>query len=215
MYEEAQEVFDHLPIRRETLENDYIDHLWQVFITLDGSETVARPFAVMPFHLLFMMVVQYRVLRIANAQKHTSDLFFSGVGGRNTPQLLSGQRSVFDMALVNERTMPEIFQLINLDREEIKKIKDLVNDRNDKLAHAKGGIESNPEIKIEEYLASLRAIQVCMQPLNDGVASEWEKDLTTEDDGKEFIESRLLNSYLCPADFKTGILESKFIKFIM
>jgi hypothetical protein len=215
MYEEAQEVFDYLPIRRETLENDYINHLWQVFITLDGSGTVARPFAVMPFHLLFMMAMQYKVLRIANTQKHASDLFFSGVGGRNKEQLLSEQRSVFDIALINERTMPEIFQLIGLDSEIIKEIKDLVDDRNDKLAHAKGGIELEPEIRIEEYLVSLRAIQICMQPLNDGIASEWGKDLTTEDDGKEFIESRLLDSYLCLEDFKTGILESKFGEFIM
>ena len=55
MYEDAQNIFEYLPIRRDTTENDYIDHLWQAFSALDSADATARPFAVMPFHLLFMM----------------------------------------------------------------------------------------------------------------------------------------------------------------
>jgi len=53
MYKDAQEIFNYLPIRRDTPENDYINHLWQAFFALDQTDTTARPFAVMPFHLLF------------------------------------------------------------------------------------------------------------------------------------------------------------------
>ena len=69
MYEDAQEIFEYLPIRRNTTENDYIDHLWQAFSALSQTETTARPFAVMPFHLLFMLALQYKVLRISKEQK--------------------------------------------------------------------------------------------------------------------------------------------------
>ena len=65
MYENAQEIFDYLPINRSKLEADYIDHLWNVFIALDNAENSARPFVMMPFHLLFMLALQYKVLRIA------------------------------------------------------------------------------------------------------------------------------------------------------
>ena len=141
MYEDAQEIFDYLPIRRDTTENDYIDHLWQAFSALDQAGTTARPFEVMPCHLLFMLSVQYKVLRIASAHKQATNLFFTGVGGRHREQLLSEQRSVFDMALINERTIPDIFQLVEVDPEAIRKFKELVDERNDNLAHAKGGIE--------------------------------------------------------------------------
>lgn len=43
MYEDAQEIFDYLPIRRDTPENDYINHLWQAFSTLDGGKSLVRP----------------------------------------------------------------------------------------------------------------------------------------------------------------------------
>ncbi len=62
MPEDAQKILDYLPIRKNLQENDYINHLWQAFSTLDGADAVARPFAVMPFHLLFMMAIQYNSL---------------------------------------------------------------------------------------------------------------------------------------------------------
>ncbi len=201
MYEDAQEIFDYLPIRRDTPENDYINHLWSSYSVLDGGEAVARPFAIMPFHLLFMMAVQYRVLRIAAAHKQASDLFFSGVGGRNKEQLLSGQRSVFDMALINERTMSEIFQLIGVDPVTIRKFKSLIDERNDNLAHAKGGMEQELEKKVDAYFGILESIQSNCLLMNHDEVIGWLSEIQVGDDMDQFLETRLVASYISPRDF--------------
>jgi hypothetical protein len=201
MYEDAQEILDYLPIRRNALENDYIEHLLRSFFVLDGSDDISCPFAIMPFHLLFMMAVQYKALRIATAHKQATDLFFSGVGGRSRAQLLSEQRSVFDMALINERTMPEIFQLIGVDSVMIKKFKGLIDERNDNLAHAKGGIEQNLERKIDVYLEVLKSIQSNCFKMNHGIASDWLAEVRAGDDMDQFLESHFLVSYFSQRDF--------------
>ncbi len=213
MYEDAQEIFDYLPIRRDTPENDYIDHLWQAFTTLDGGEAVARPFAVMPFHLLFMMALQYKILRISREKRAEYELVFTIDRGREREAVLNPE-SVFDVALLNERTIPDLLKLIGLDGEAIKQIKELIDNRNDNLAHAKGGIESEPEMRIEEYLTCLRTIQIHMQPLNDKVANGWTTEVSPEDVMPDFIEARLVDSMLCPEDFMTGTLANDFAKYI-
>jgi hypothetical protein len=187
MYEDAQEIFDYLPIRRDTPENDYINHLWQAFSTLGGGEAVARPFAVMPFHLLFMLSAQYKMLQIASAHKQATDLFFTGVGGRNKEQLLSEQRSVFDMALINERTIPDIFQLVEVDPEVIKKFKELVDERNENLAHAKGGIEQDLENKLAGYVTVLESIQKSCVQINQKLADELLLKIHVENEMEEYF----------------------------
>lgn len=206
MYEEAQNIFEYLPIRRDTPENDYINHLWQAFIMLDEGDEIARPFAVMPFHLLFMLTLQYKILRIAKVHKQASDLFFSGVGGRNREQLLSEQKSVFVIALINEKTVCEVFQLLSLDHGVIKKIKDLIEERNDNLAHAKGGIEPDPEGKISDYIEILQEIQESMLELNNEVAEKWLSEMGPGETGVEYIELHLAEENLCPADMQQGKL---------
>ena len=123
MYENAQEIFEYLPIRRDTPENDYINHLWQAFSTLEEGGVVARPFAVMPFHLLFMMAVQYKILRISKEKRVEYELVFTIDRGREREAVLNPE-SVFDVALLNERTIPDLLKLIGLDGETIKQIKE-------------------------------------------------------------------------------------------
>lgn len=210
MYEDAQEIFKYLPIRRDTPENDYINHLWQAFSTLGGGETLSRPFAVLPFHLLFMLSAQYKMLQIASAHKQATDLFFTGVGGRNKEQLLSEQRSVFDMALINERTLPDIFQLVELDPEVIKKFKELVDERNNNLAHAKGGIEQDLENKLGAYIFILESIHKSCVQINQKLADEWISEVKAGDDLGEFLESYFLDSRISPRDF--GDVVSKMLE---
>ncbi len=50
MYEDAQEIFGYLPIRKTQVEYEYIEHLRNVFLVLDQTENTARPFLIMPFH---------------------------------------------------------------------------------------------------------------------------------------------------------------------
>lgn len=207
---DASNIFNYLPIRRNTPENDYINHLWRVFSTLGEQKDTARPFAGMPFHLLFMLSVQYKMLQILPIYKQATDLFFTGVGGRNKEQLLSEKRSVFDMAFINERTIPDIFQLIEIDIEIIKKFKELVDERNNNLAHAKGGIEIDLESKIGSYLSILESIQKKCKQINYVVAENLLSEIVDGDDVGEFFESRLLRYWLNPCDI--GDIVGKMIE---
>ena len=216
MYEDAQEIFEYLPIRRDKTENEYIDHLWQVFSVLDQTDTNARPFAVMPFHLLFMLSIQYKILRIASTHKQATDLFFTGVGGRDKDQLLSEQRSVFDMALIKERTIADIFQLINLSPKVIKIFKDLVDDRNNTFAHAKGGIGQDIEKKIKEYIDIIDNVQKCCLTINQQIVNRWIEEIEVDDSMEQFLEIHFLDSRLSPRDFGDtvgGLLKSEKLNF--
>jgi hypothetical protein len=160
----------------------------------------------MLFHILFMLALQYKVLRISKAFGKECNLVFCTAGGRSKDQLVKADKSVFDLALLNERMLPELFQLIGLNEDVIKQIKELVDYRNDNLAHPKGGIESDPEGKVSKYLEVLRIIQKSMLNLNDAVANNWLKEMKKSESGVEYIELHLAEEYLCPADMQQGDL---------
>jgi len=201
MYEDAKKILNYLPIRKNKVENDYIEHLWSTFSELDASESSARPFCIMPFHLLFMLAMQYKALRVSKVHTKSCNLFFCGVAGRCKNELLSDQKSVFDIALINERTIPEIFQLIGLDNSRIKSIKDLIDERNNNLAHAKGGIEQKLEEKIDLYLQVAESIQQKFKSHNEQMASSWLGEITEGDDIDQILENRFLDSSITPNDF--------------
>ena len=206
MYEAAQEIFDYLPINKSKPEADYIDHLWNTFLALDNTDNSARPFVMMPFHLLFMLALQFKGARLAKMFPDAVDLFFAGVGGRNKDKLLNPKRAAFDLALVNERTLPELFRLVGFSDEKTQKVKNLIDDRNNNLAHAKGGSEIDPDGKIEQYLDVLKGLQPFFVPHNDRIAEQWLSEITEEDDLNDYVDSCLPESQLCPADFRTGLL---------
>lgn len=60
MHDEAKEIFGYLPIRQSAIEARYVAHLWNAFeyLILSEDEDVAA-FSLAPFHLLFMLVIQY------------------------------------------------------------------------------------------------------------------------------------------------------------
>lgn len=201
LFDRTKEIFNYLPIRRITPEDNYIKHLWDAYITLDSFGKNGREFLTMPFHLLFMLSLQYKVLRLTKFYPRETKLFFSGVNCRDKTKILSPDLSVFNIGLINERSIPEIFQLIDTKPEIIKKIKLIVDDRNDQLAHAKGGIEPSPEDKINQYLDVLEKIQKTQCDLNLKCANDWLEETKTKIDVDQFIEYNLLDSHMTPNDF--------------
>ena len=201
MYEDAQKIINYLPIRKNKAENDYIEHLWRAFSELDTSESPAHPFCIMPFHLLFMLAVQYKILRVSQIHTESCNLFFCGVAGRCKKELLSDQKSVFDIALINERTIPEIFQLVGLENGVIKSIKDLIDERNNNLAHAKGGIEQKIEEKVDLYLQAVESIQQKFKSHNEQMTHSWLEEITDGDNIDQLLENRFLDSSITPNDF--------------
>lgn len=150
MPEDAQKILDYLPIRRNLQENDYVNHLWQVFSTLDRGEAVARPFVVMPFHLLFMLAVQYKVLRIYKEQKEKYKLALTTKNTRDEEKDILAPESPLAIAFLKESEIIDLLKIAGLSPNDARNIKKTITRyRNDKIAHAKGYIEQDLETKDE------------------------------------------------------------------
>jgi hypothetical protein len=210
MYEVAQEIFDYLPINKSLPEARYIEHLWRSFLTLDDTDGndnyAARPFIIMPFHLIFMLALQYKVLRIYREKKREYGLAFTIINPRDDQKAVLSPGSAFDLALISESQIIDLLKIVAVPSERIREIKSLVRNRNDNLAHAKGGIEIYPNNKVDQYLDALRNLQPFFVSHNDLIADQWINNITEEDDINEYVDSHLIDTLLCPADFRVGLL---------
>lgn len=202
MYKDTQEIFDYLPIRRDTPENDYINHLWQAFSTLDGGEAVARPFAVMPFHLLFMLAIQYKVLRIYKEQKGKYELALTTKNPRDEEKDILAPESPLAIAFLGESEIVDFLKIAGLSADDARSIKkSIIRYRNDKIAHAKGYIEQDLDTKILEYFSWLDTLQNVYRPMNQNIADIWLAEIQTGDDMEQFLETHFLDSCFSPRDF--------------
>lgn len=204
---QAWDIFNYLPINKtNTLEADYQNHLWSSFVHLDGGSEYSRQFAIMPFHLLFMLCLQYKVLRIHKQLKNKYDLAFTMEHPRDGEKELLNPNSVFTLGFLGESKLIDLFTIIGVNHQQIKRIKKLVQFRNDKLAHAKGGIEVDTGSRIDEYLDCLSEVQKFFIELNDEIATKWLNEMGTGDEGINYIEIHLSEEYLCPADMNQSKL---------
>lgn len=202
MFEDAQEIFEYLPIRRDTPENDYINHLWQAFSILDGADAIARPFAVMPFHLLFMLVIQYKVLRIYKEQKGKYELALTTKNPRDEEKDILAPESPLAIAFLGESEIVDFLKIAGLSADDARSIKkSIIRYRNDKIAHAKGYIEQDLETKIAEYFSWLDTLQNVYRPMNQNIADIWLAEIQTGDDMEQFLETHFLDSCFSPRDF--------------
>lgn len=213
MYAEAQKILQYLPVRRIEAENNYIEHLVGALRALDEGEDHVRGFAILPLHLLFLLAIQYKVLRVATEQKEKYSLSITLKNPKNGQEDILAPTSPFMLGFFGESELADLCKVLGVDKDGVRQIKELVRYRNDNLAHAKGYVEANLDDKVVEYLETLEMLQSYIGPMNDEMARVWEKDMAPEDDLAEFVETRLLGSYLCPADFETGLLKSKFSDF--
>uniref|UniRef100_B3EKI2 Uncharacterized protein n=1 Tax=Chlorobium phaeobacteroides (strain BS1) TaxID=331678 RepID=B3EKI2_CHLPB len=219
MYEDAQEIFGYLPIRRDTSENDYINHLWQSFLLLekadrrgdkdengfaveDKSLFMGRSFAVMPFHLLFMLAIQYKVLRIYKEQKEKYELALTTKNPRNGEKDILAPESPLAIAFLGESEIVDFLKIAGLSADDARSIKkSIVRYRNDKIAHAKGYIEQDIETKITEYFGWLETLQTVYRQMNQNVADLWLSEVEIGDDMEQFLEIHFLDSCFSPRDF--------------
>ena len=226
MYEEAREILNYLPIepRTETL---YINHLWGAFEALIEKKEPVRAFSILPFHLLFMLAIQYKIYRIS-AWKNSEYLKILMncrtyryedriILIRNAPipdknGLISRESSVRNLSKIKEGHIFRLLKVIDVDDLVIKKARILVDIRGT-YAHANGIIEENIESRINEYLSIFQSVQLKMPPLNDQVADKWLADLEQGESMADYLELYLGKEYLCQADFETGKL-GQFSKYL-
>lgn len=219
MYENAQEIFDYLP-RDPGVKSLYINHLWGAFEAVMEKEDHIRPFGVLPFHLLFMFAVQYKVYRLSIYKKteyleilngcHLYDKGHKLILENNPPipnddGVIAGDCSVRNLSLIREGQLFNFLKIIDVDVDVIEKAKELVEIRGN-YAHANGKIAEDIEALIDEYLSVLNGIQKKIILINDIVAGEWLQKVGNEEELTEFVEARLFENYICPADFRAGML---------
>lgn len=204
---EAEEIFEYIPLNKtDILEEEYVNHLWQSFVHLDGGSEETRAFAILPFHLLFMLSLQYKVLRIHRLLKAKYDLAFIMEHPRDGERDLLHPSSVFTLGFLGESKLIDLLKLVNIRHEVVNRIKELIKYRNDKLAHAKGGITKDLDLRVTEYINCLKELQKYFIDLNDEVAEKWMLEMGTGQEGMDYLDTHVGEEYLCPADMQQGKL---------
>jgi hypothetical protein len=225
MYDRAYEILDYLP-QEAGEESVYINHLWKAFEVLIEGDEAARPFAILPFHLLVMFAVQYKVYRASafNKEKYLTILESCKLRdpgekrmiAENTPipnasGIIPGSCSVRNLSLLPEKRLFDFLKPLGFADNFSNKAAELVEIRST-YAHANGNIEEDIELRIDEYIEVLAGIQLCMVALNDAVATDWLSKIQPDDDPKMFVDARVASSFLCKADFMSGLLMDHFLK---
>lgn len=229
MYENAYRILDSLPLDA-TSESPYINYLWVSFeslsrhaeVTEKDEYEIARSFAIVPFHLLFMFALQFKIIRIRESIFDEYKLFAQNCkiytkndrselikplkkitgAGNEIDDLLS----VRFLSRIREKEIPKFFRCLSCDQVIIDRIIWLIENRDD-LAHANGNIEENIEERIDEYITLLDYLQTIFVDINNKIADEWIIEIHKYEDKNEYIKSRLAQNYLCKKDFETSRLD--------
>lgn len=225
MYEDAQRIFEYLPIEPGE-ESRYIIQLRDTLKILTNAEEDALYFSIVPFHLLFMLAVQYKVYRISAFNRNFYSSIVDSVSCRtygaenkiqvrqNIPLDENGEwdttkTSVKSLSLINEKDLFNFFEIIELDKNIVEKAQWLIDNRNDHL-HANGNIEENLSQRIQEYLEILDAIKFkySQKKINTTIQGNWADEISV---GlyplKEFFEEKFLYSQFSPSDFGDMIFD--------
>ncbi|MHB8779291.1 MAG: hypothetical protein ACYC6R_16265 [Anaerolineales bacterium] len=162
MIEDAQEIFDYLPISfRNQSEQEYIGFLWDAFVT--NYEAQKYPFAFLAYHMLFMSFVYFEIWQI---KANNSDDFEKAMVGFNKDMEneLMKASTPFTLWQVNESSVFRFLKLIGMNNADIGLCTKIVKERND-AAHSNGNIffrnQGDVDAKIEEILRSVEKIQSC------------------------------------------------------
>ena len=208
MCTDAWGIRDHLPIFPRDFEMWYIDHLQQAFFALELTYSTtpgqARPFSIMPLHLLFMVAIQFKMLRIRNEmrngyEKHRFEL--KKKVSAKTRKIIQNPATALDIAHLREREIVNFLKVAGLSDDHADHIYDsIIVYRNDKIAHAKGHIELRLEAKINEYFDALETVQKVYQYMNQSLAQNWLNKVQKGEDIGQFFEKQLRGSLLCPRD---------------
>lgn len=227
MYENAYEIFKYLPIEQAE-ESLYIQHLWGSFELLNKSDEPVKAFSLLPFHLLFMFAVQYKVYRLSahdNARYiEILSRCYANAGNRkqleinapirNKDGIILSECSVRNLSLIKEKELFDFLEIINCDKSVIDKAKLLVESRGN-YAHANGQIEEDVNTRIDEYLEILQHIQDKISGVNNQIF-EIDENIQEFDDIDEYIVETFRDNQFGSKDFGSviqKILESESLTF--
>jgi len=207
--EEAQKIFDYLPVTyKNPTEKEYVEFLWDAFLT--NYNAGKYPFAFLSYHMLFMCFVYFEIWQIKeNCYK---DFQKAMVGfSKDMEKELLDATTPFALWQVNESTVFRFLKLIGLDNSDIGRFTKIVKERND-AAHSNGNIfyknKETLEDKINEILSCVEIIQEKSKPIIEKafriflIESQNPEEREFLDDKDQINEIFILGNYLSLEDIK-------------
>lgn len=216
--EEAQRIFDYLPI--SPLESEYIQFLWEAF---ESNVTNKKyQFGFIAYHMLFMCFIYFQIAKIykVDCENCKNLLIFTGKVQNHIDahesKILAGKDSVIAplrFSEENERTIMGLFLLIHCNRDEIKRLKNIVDSRNE-IAHSNGNIFYKTKESLEEQIGEMLS---CIEIIHKKSLSLIEKAYKTfllesnNPDEREYFDDEnqirdifIYGNYLSIEDIKTA-----------
>lgn len=217
--DKAFKIFDSLPIVYTDSVKIYLEYLWNSFNCLEKQEDISRSFSIFPFYLLFILAIQYKVLRISkyyevdyhlitdslSVSKYTKVLMNANTMNEDFPQGVKA----FTVSYCNEKKMFEYLRIIDPSGKLCTEGRNFVGMRNN-YAHASGNIENEIDLRIEDYLNYLEKLQQVVDvTLNEKSKKKLEK--VAKERGDSFKHNHLFTllletECLTKEDFRNGPL---------
>ena len=160
MIEEAQQIFDYLPVSfRNESEQEYITFLWETFVA--NYEAKKYSFAFLAYHMIFMSFVYFEIWQIK--QNRVEDFKNAMVGfAKQDEKELMDASTPFMLWRVKERTVFRFLKLIGVSNSDIGLFETVVKER-DNIAHSNGvihsGTQKDVDRRIEDILRYTERIQ--------------------------------------------------------
>jgi hypothetical protein len=219
---DAQRIFNYLPIEYKTkIESDYVSFLWDTFSVNYDKEKYQ--FAYIAYHMLFMCFVYFQLTKIyLNIPEDVKRiLIFTGKAQsavdnyeQKMKEAIAKKGTIphfdpFSLSGENERTIVGLFVSIGCKRETIKRLRELVDDRNN-VAHSNGNInfsvQSSLDEKIDEILDCIDEIHQNTRSTIQDCTERFLIDSSNPDENEYSIaedqvrEIFIRNKYLSPLD---------------
>jgi hypothetical protein len=167
MIEDAQRIFEYLPQKYKTqTESDYVAFLWEAFTI--NYEKEKYQFAYFAYHMLFMCLVYFQLAKIyLNSPDDIKKmLIFTGKAQTAVDNYENKLKKAkennlpppnfdpFSLAVEYERSIVGLFITIGCDRESIKRLRAIVDERN-AIAHSNGNINFRNQESLDEKIQEL------------------------------------------------------------
>lgn len=180
MIEDAQRIFNYLPQEYKTqTESDYVAFLWDAFTV--NYEKGKYQFAYFAYHMLFMCLVYFQLAKIYlnSPEEIRKLLIFTGKAQSAIDNYEKKHKEAtknnlpaphfdpFSLAAEQERSIVGLFISVGCERETIKRLKAIVDERND-IAHSNGNINFSNQ---DSFDGKIKEILECIAHIHENTRS--------------------------------------------
>ena len=191
---------------RNIRHNEYVEFLWSSF--RKNYETDVGTFAVLAYHMLFMVFIYCTVWRIRSHREAAMIDWFNTLRS-DVRREVKKTTTPFGFSAIREKEIFGSLSLIECDGDSIDTFKELVNARN-AVSHANGSIyfESREAVDdhIEAVLHAAEIVQVCADPIIEEIYVGFLRDSVGENEPEyldpmdQLVEVLIKDNHLSPRD---------------